>query len=47
MALSKILDPRNNLCFKKIPGTKKNKNSLIHLLNDILGLTEISSIQEV
>ncbi|WP_374698645.1 Rpn family recombination-promoting nuclease/putative transposase [Wolbachia endosymbiont (group B) of Limnophora tigrina] len=47
MALSKFLDPRNNLCFKKIFGTEKNKNILIHFLNDILGFTEINAIQEV
>ncbi|WP_353270775.1 Rpn family recombination-promoting nuclease/putative transposase [Wolbachia endosymbiont (group A) of Hedychridium roseum] len=47
MALSKFLDPRNDLCFKKIFGTEKNKNILIHFLNDILGFTEINTIQEV
>ncbi|MDE5058189.1 Rpn family recombination-promoting nuclease/putative transposase [Wolbachia endosymbiont of Drosophila bocki] len=47
MALSKFLDPRNGLCFKKIFGTEKNKNILIHFLNDILGFTEINAIQEV
>ncbi|WP_419247365.1 Rpn family recombination-promoting nuclease/putative transposase [Wolbachia endosymbiont of Rhagoletis indifferens] len=47
MALSKFLDPRNDLCFKKIFGTEKNKNILIHFLNDILGFTEINAIQEV
>ncbi|MDE5060639.1 Rpn family recombination-promoting nuclease/putative transposase, partial [Wolbachia endosymbiont of Drosophila nikananu] len=46
-ALSKFLDPRNDLCFKKIFGTEKNKNILIHFLNDILGFTEINAIQEV
>ncbi|NEV49662.1 Rpn family recombination-promoting nuclease/putative transposase [Wolbachia pipientis] len=47
MAFSKFLDPRNDLCFKKIFGTEKNKNILIHFLNDILGFTEINAIQEV
>ncbi|KDB19634.1 Rpn family recombination-promoting nuclease/putative transposase [Wolbachia endosymbiont of Glossina morsitans morsitans] len=47
MGLSKFLDPRNDLCFKKIFGTEKNKNILIHFLNDILGFTEINAIQEV
>ncbi|UJQ21328.1 Rpn family recombination-promoting nuclease/putative transposase [Wolbachia endosymbiont of Delia radicum] len=47
MALSKFLDPCNDLCFKKIFGTEKNKNILIHFLNDILGFTEINAIQEV
>ncbi|MFP3015729.1 MAG: Rpn family recombination-promoting nuclease/putative transposase, partial [Wolbachia sp.] len=35
------------MCFKKIFGTEKNKNILIHFLNDILGFTEINAIQEV
>jgi len=47
MALSKFLDPKLNLTFKKIFGTEKNKNILIHFLNDILGFTEIDTIQEV
>ncbi|MFP3026215.1 MAG: Rpn family recombination-promoting nuclease/putative transposase [Wolbachia sp.] len=47
MALSKFLDPRNDLCFKKIFGTEKNKNILIHFLNDILGFAEVNAIQEV
>ncbi|GFY79913.1 hypothetical protein TNIN_55651 [Trichonephila inaurata madagascariensis] len=47
MALSKFLDPRNDLCFKKIFGTEKNKNILIHFLNDILGFAEANAIQEV
>ncbi|WP_341820663.1 Rpn family recombination-promoting nuclease/putative transposase [Wolbachia endosymbiont (group A) of Myopa testacea] len=47
MALSKFLDPSNDLCFRKIFGTEKNKNILIHFLNDILGFTEINAIQEV
>ncbi len=47
MTLSKFLDPRNDLCFKKIFGTEKNKNILIHFLNDILRFTEINAIQEV
>ncbi len=47
MALSKFLDPKLDLTFKKIFGTEKNKNILIHFLNDILGFTEISTIEEV
>ncbi len=47
MALSKFLDPKLDLTFKKIFGTEKNKNILIHFLNDILGFTEINPIQEV
>ncbi len=47
MALSKFLDPKLDLTFKKIFGTEKNKNILIHFLNDILGCTEVNTIQEV
>ncbi|WP_353272534.1 Rpn family recombination-promoting nuclease/putative transposase [Wolbachia endosymbiont (group A) of Urophora cardui] len=47
MALSKFLDLKLDLTFKKIFGTEKNKNILIHFLNDILGFTEINTIQEV
>ncbi|EEH12158.1 Rpn family recombination-promoting nuclease/putative transposase [Wolbachia endosymbiont of Muscidifurax uniraptor] len=47
MALSKFLDPKLDLTFKKIFGTERNKNILIHFLNDILGCTEANTIQEV
>ncbi len=47
MALSKFLNPKLDLTFKKVFGTEKNKNILIHFLNDILGFTEINTIQEV
>ncbi|WP_353271336.1 Rpn family recombination-promoting nuclease/putative transposase [Wolbachia endosymbiont (group A) of Alloplasta piceator] len=47
MALSKFLDPKLDLTFKKIFGTERNKNILIHFLNDILGCTEVNTIQEV
>ncbi len=47
MALSKFLDLKFDLIFKKIFGTEKNKKILISFLNDILGFTEINAIQEV
>jgi len=47
MALSKFLDPKCNLTFKRIFGSEKNKNILIHFLNDILGFTDENAIQEV
>ncbi len=47
MAISKFLDPKLDLTFKKIFGTEKNKNILIHFLNDILGFAEVNAIQEV
>ncbi|MDX5462325.1 MAG: PD-(D/E)XK nuclease family transposase, partial [Wolbachia endosymbiont of Tetragnatha montana] len=47
MAFSKFLDPKLGLTFKKIFGTERNKNILIHFLNDILGCTEVNTIQEI
>ncbi|WP_353274221.1 Rpn family recombination-promoting nuclease/putative transposase [Wolbachia endosymbiont (group B) of Hofmannophila pseudospretella] len=46
MALSKFLDPKNDISFKRIFGTEKNKDILIHFLNDILGFTGKSTIQD-
>lgn len=37
--LSKFLNPRNDLAFKRIFGTEKNKYILIHFLNDIFART--------
>lgn len=31
-----FLDPKNDAAFKKIFGTKKNKDILIHFLNDVI-----------
>jgi predicted transposase/invertase (TIGR01784 family) len=36
MVLCKFLDPKNDIAFKKIFGSEKNKDILIHFLNDIL-----------
>jgi predicted transposase/invertase (TIGR01784 family) len=36
MALSKFLDPKNDFAFVQIFGTEKNKDILIHFLNDVL-----------
>ncbi|WP_395462926.1 Rpn family recombination-promoting nuclease/putative transposase [Wolbachia endosymbiont of Cantharis cryptica] len=47
MALSKFLDPKYDLPFKRVFGTEKNKNILIHFLNDILGFTGANTIQDV
>ncbi|WP_341816913.1 Rpn family recombination-promoting nuclease/putative transposase [Wolbachia endosymbiont (group A) of Agelastica alni] len=47
MALSKFLDPKNDLSFKKIFGSEKNKNILIHFLNDILGFSGDNEIKEI
>lgn len=47
MALSKFLDPKNNYAFKRIFGTEKNKDILIHFLNDVLDLTGEAEIKDV
>jgi len=47
MALSKFLDPKNDFCFKQIFGTEKNKDILIHFLNDILKFDDSHKITEV
>ena len=36
MSVNKFLDPKNDLAFKRIFGTERNKDILIHFLNDIL-----------
>jgi predicted transposase/invertase (TIGR01784 family) len=47
MALSKFLDPKNDFAFRRIFGSEKNKDILIHFINDILSLEGDSRIQEV
>ena len=47
MLLSKFLDPKNDIAFKKIFGTEKNKDILIHFLNDVLTFKEHGHIVEV
>lgn len=37
--LTKYLDPKNDLAFKRIFGSEKNKEILIHFLNDIFART--------
>ena len=36
MTIVKYLNPRNDLVFKKIFGTEKNKDILIHFINDVI-----------
>jgi len=36
MMIVKYLNPRNDIAFKKIFGTEKNKDILIHFLNDVI-----------
>ena len=37
MSIARFLDPKNDFAFKQIFGTEKNKDILIHFLNDVLG----------
>jgi predicted transposase/invertase (TIGR01784 family) len=45
--LSKFLDPKNDVAFKKIFGTEKNKDILIHFINDMINFKEDGPIKEV
>jgi len=55
MAITRFLDPKNNFAFIQIFGREKNKDILIHFLNDILdytgekeitGITFLKTIQD-
>jgi predicted transposase/invertase (TIGR01784 family) len=43
----KLLDPKNDIAFKRIFGTEKNKDILIHFLNDMLAFKCKKPIQDV
>ena len=46
--LSKFLDPKNDFAFKQIFGTEKNKDILIHFINDILcfkGSEQVAAVE--
>ena len=45
--VTKFLDPKNDVAFKKIFGTEKNKDILIHFLNDMLSFKEHYPIVDV
>ena len=53
--MTKFLDPKNDLVFKRIFGTEKNKDILIHFLNDIferqdnpiVDVTFLKTVQEI
>ena len=47
MLVRKFLDPKNDVAFRKIFGTEKNKDILIHFLNDVLGFQHDNAIQTV
>ena len=38
MTIVKYLNPKNDIAFKKIFGTEKNKDILIHFLNDVIAV---------
>ena len=45
--LTRFLDPKNDFAFKQVFGTEKNKDVLIHFLNDILRYEGEHKIKEV
>eukprot|EP00540_Astrosyne_radiata_P001128 CAMPEP_0116831872 /NCGR_PEP_ID=MMETSP0418-20121206/5576_1 /TAXON_ID=1158023 /ORGANISM="Astrosyne radiata, Strain 13vi08-1A" /LENGTH=308 /DNA_ID=CAMNT_0004461167 /DNA_START=235 /DNA_END=1161 /DNA_ORIENTATION=+ len=45
--LTKYLDPKNDVAFRKIFGSEKNKDILRHFLNDMLVFREEKSIQSI
>jgi len=47
MIAGKFLDPKNDFAFKKIFGTEKNKDILVHFLNDILSFKKGEEIKNV
>lgn len=47
MALSKFLDPKNDIAFRKIFGSEEHKDILIHFINDILELEGNNQIEDV
>ena len=38
MPFSKFLNPKNDVAFKRLFGQERNKDILIHFLNDVLDL---------
>ena len=47
MALSKFLDPKNDIAFKRVFGSENHKDILIHFINDILELKDSEQIESV
>ncbi len=47
MGIGKFLDPKNDVAFKQIFGTEKNKDILIHFLNDMIPFPGGAKIQTV
>lgn len=47
MAISRFLDPKNDVAFKKIFGTEEHKDILIHFINDVLELKGNDQVEDV
>ena len=47
MLITKFLNPKNDYAFKRIFGTKKNQDILIHFINDMLGFSGDAAIKDV
>jgi predicted transposase/invertase (TIGR01784 family) len=47
MLVTKFLNPKNDYAFKRIFGTKKNQDILIHFINDMLGFSGDAAIKDV
>lgn len=47
MSITKFLDPKNDIAFRRIFGSEKNKDILIHFINDVLELKGSNRIKEV
>ena len=47
MALSKFLDPKNDVAFRKVFGSEQHKDIVIHFINDILELKGSDQIENV
>ena len=45
--ISKFLDPKNDFAFRQVFGQEKNKDILIHFLNDVLDHTHVGQIVDV
>ena len=45
--ITKYLDPKNDVAFRKIFGSEKNQDILIHFLNDMLVFKEGNPIEHI
>lgn len=47
MPLSKFLDPKNDVAFRKVFGSEEHKDIVIHFINDVLGYKGSEVIEDV